>query len=124
VNDQDGGQPGGNIRPAYLYNPAVLALKDPNPGTSLDANAVLPGPTLKYNPGLIDPTNSAWLDSRKPIAAQWETVKDKSTLFTVDVHLVSKGGSSTIEGDPRSPVNGGVAQRIAQANVTATFIAE
>ncbi|EXJ62332.1 hypothetical protein A1O7_02766 [Cladophialophora yegresii CBS 114405] len=129
-NDQDGGQPGGNIRPAYLYNPAVLNLKTNNginpttPGTVLDANAVYPGPNLKYNPGLIDPSNPAWEDSRKPIAAQWETVAgDKATLFTVNVHFTSKGGSSTIEGDPRPPVNGGVDQRIAQATVVGDFVA-
>lgn len=125
INDQDGGVPGGNIRPAYLYNPAVLNLKSPAvAGTVADANAVLPGPSLKYNPGLIDPTNPAWEDSRKPIAAEWVTVKDNATLFTVNVHLISKGGSSTIEGDPRPPVNGGLTQRIAQANVTGSFIAD
>ncbi|EXJ66068.1 uncharacterized protein A1O5_10682 [Cladophialophora psammophila CBS 110553] len=124
INDQDGGQPGGNIRVAYLYNPAVLNLKNPNPGSSLHANEVLPGPSLKYNPGRIDPTNPAWQDSRKPLAAQWETVRDKSTLFTVVVHFTSKGGSSSIEGDPRPPVNLGVDQRTAQANVTGTFVAQ
>ncbi|ETI23805.1 hypothetical protein G647_05611 [Cladophialophora carrionii CBS 160.54] len=128
-NNQEGGQPGGNIRPAYLYNPAVLNLKTNSngtttpPGTVLDANAVLPGPTLKYNPGLIDPANAAWENSRKPIAAQWETVRDKATLFTVNVHFTSKGGSSTIEGDPRPPVNGGVDKRVAQATVVGDFVA-
>lgn len=124
VDDQDGGQPGGNIRVAYLYNPAVINLKNPNAGTSLEANEVLPGPTLKYNPGRIDPTNSAWLDSRKPLAAQWETVKDKSTLFTVNVHFTSKGGGTSIEGDARPPVNAGVDQRKAQAEVAGSFISE
>jgi predicted extracellular nuclease len=126
VNDQDGGQPGGNIRPAYLYNPAVINLASTNAtaGTSTQANAVLPGPNLQYNPGLIDPSNAAWQASRKPIAAQWQTVKDKSTLFTVNVHWTSKGGSSTIEGDPRPPVNGGLNQRIAQADVTGSFVAQ
>jgi predicted extracellular nuclease len=124
VNDQDGGEPGGNIRVAYLYNPAVINLKNPNPGSSIEANQVLPGPSLKYNPGRIDPTNSAWADSRKPLVAQWETVRDKSTLFTVNVHFTAKDGSSSIEGDPRPPVNLGVQQRTAQANVTGSFVAQ
>ncbi|KIW27630.1 uncharacterized protein PV07_07355 [Cladophialophora immunda] len=124
INDEDGGEPGGNIRIAYLYNPAVLNLKNPNPGSSLEANEVLPGPSLKYNPGRIDPTNPAWQDSRKPLAAEWETVKDKSTLFTVVVHFTSKDGSSSIEGDPRPPVNLGVDQRNAQANVTGSFVSQ
>jgi len=121
---QDGGQPGGNIRVAYLYNPAVIYLKNPNPGSSTEANQVLAGPTLKYNPDRIDPENSAWLASRKPLAGQWETVKVKSTMFTVNVHFTSKDGSSSIEGDSRPPVNLGVQQRIAQANVTSIFVAQ
>ncbi|KIV89281.1 hypothetical protein PV10_08859 [Exophiala mesophila] len=124
VDDQDGGQPGGNIRTGYLYNPAVIKLKNINPGSAIDANQVLAGPSLKFNPGRIDPANPAWQASRKPLVAQWETVKDKSTLFTVNVHFSSKGGSSSIEGDARPPVNGGVAARIAQANITASFISE
>lgn len=123
VDDQDGGQPGGNIRVAYLYNPAVIQLRNPNPGSSTDANEVLPGPTLRYNPGRIDPLNPAWASSRKPLAAQWETLDGtNSTFFTVNVHWTSKGGSSSLHGDARPPVNGGVDQRTAQANVTGSFI--
>ncbi|KXT06625.1 hypothetical protein AC578_8474 [Pseudocercospora eumusae] len=124
VDDQDGGQPGGNIRVAYLYKPNVIQLRRPNPGSSTQANEVLPGPTLKYNPGLIDPQNSAWQASRKPIAAQWETFGNgnNSTFFTVNFHWTSKGGSSSLHGDARPPVNGGVDQRTAQANVSGSFI--
>ena len=120
VNNQDGGQPGGNIRVAYLYNPSVLRLRKPNPGSSTDANEVLPGPELKYNPGRIDPLNTAaWTASRKPLAAAWETLDGKNKFFTVNVHFGSKGGSSSIEGDARPPVNGGIEDRMVQANVTA-----
>lgn len=117
IDDQDGGQPGGNIRVAYLYKPELLRLYKGNPGGSLDANAVLDGPTLKYNPGRIDPTNAAWKASRKPLVAQWEVInkKDKKpkkidTFFTVNVHFGSKGGSSTLHGDARPPVNGGIGE--------------
>jgi predicted extracellular nuclease len=123
VNDQDGGQPGGNIRVAYLYNPSVLRLHNPNPGSSTDANEVLPGPELKFNPGRIDPQNfAAWNSSRKPLAAAWETLDGKNKFFTIDVHFASKGGSSSIEGDARPPVNGVIDARIIQAQVTANFI--
>ncbi|ORY18601.1 Endonuclease/exonuclease/phosphatase [Clohesyomyces aquaticus] len=125
VDDQDGGQPGGNIRVAYLYKPTLLRLYKPNPGSSTLANEVLSGPTLKFNPGRIDPTNEAWTASRKPLAAQWEIIGGQgpsSKFFTVNVHFGSKGGSSSIQGDARPPVNGGVADRLAQAQLTATFI--
>ncbi|KAI0908538.1 DNase I-like protein [Ustulina deusta] len=137
INGTNGGAPGGNIRNAYLYRPEILQLQggsDAVIGDSVAANEVLPGPTLKYNPGLIDPTNAAWLSSRKPLVAAWELVgsgvqtgkgKGKAkTLFTVNVHFTSKGGSSSLHGDARPPVNGGVAQRIAQGNVTGTFVAQ
>jgi predicted extracellular nuclease len=119
VDDQDGGQPGGNIRVAYLHNQAVIRLRNPNPGSSTEANVVLPGPELKYNPGRIDPLNTAWTASRKPLAAAWETLDGKNKFFTINVHFGSKGGGSSIHGDPRPPVNGGVDDRIEQANVTA-----
>ncbi|KAF2836651.1 DNase I-like protein [Patellaria atrata CBS 101060] len=125
VDDQDGGQPGGNIRVAYLYDPSVIQLRDPNPGSSIDANEVLPGPELKFNPGRIDPLNTdAWTASRKPLAAAWETLDGRNKFFTVNVHFGSKGGSSSIEGDPRPPVNGGVDDRQKQAEVTANFISK
>lgn len=127
VDDKDGGQPGGNIRVAYLYKPSLIRLYKPNPGGSLDANEVLAGPTLKYNPGRIDPANEAWTASRKPLAAQWEVIsskdkKEKDTFFTVNVHFGSKGGSSSLHGDARPPVNGGVGDRLAQSQLTANFV--
>jgi predicted extracellular nuclease len=113
VDDRDGGQPGGNIRVAYLYKPNLIRLYKPNPGGSLDANEVLAGPTLKYNPGLIEPANAAWTASRKPLTAQWEVIgkagaKNSDVFFTVNVHFGSKGGGSSLHGDARPPVNGGV----------------
>jgi predicted extracellular nuclease len=119
VDDKNGGAPGGNIRTAYLYNPEVLQLRKPNFGSSTEANEVLPGPELKYNPGLIDPQNTAWTASRKPLVAAFETLDGKNSFFTINVHFGSKGGSSSIEGDARPPVNGGVDDRQEQMQLTA-----
>ncbi|KAH6981103.1 Endonuclease/exonuclease/phosphatase [Ilyonectria sp. MPI-CAGE-AT-0026] len=125
VNNKDGGQPGGNIRVAYLYRPDAIKLVDVNPGNATQANEVLAGPTLKYNPGLIDPANSCWSDSRKPLVAMWQPVKGSTTpFFTVNVHFGSKGGSSSLHGDPRPPVNKGVEKRTLQAQTTAEFVAQ
>lgn len=119
IDGADGGQPGGNIRVAYLYDPEVLQLRSPNPGTSSESNEVLSGAELKYNPGLIDPSNSAWDNSRKPLTAAWETLDGKNKFFTINVHFTSKGGGSSIDGDARPPVNGGVEKREEQATIVA-----
>ncbi|RDW62325.1 DNase I-like protein [Coleophoma cylindrospora] len=128
VSNSDGGEPGGNIRVAYLYQPSRIRLHNANPGSSTDANAVSLGsdgiPELKYNPGRIDPLSAAWSASRKPLAAAWETLDGRNVFYTVNVHFGSKGGGSSIHGDLRTPVNGGVANRLMQANVTADFISQ
>jgi predicted extracellular nuclease len=125
VDDRDGGQPGGNIRTAYLYNAGVIGLRNLNPGSATQATDVLPGPRLSLNPGLIDPMNAVWRSTRKPLVAQWETVNDRrgnSSFFTVNVHLTSKGGSTSLHGDARPPVNNGVDMRAAQCTITGEFI--
>ncbi|KAI0472275.1 DNase I-like protein [Xylaria cf. heliscus] len=135
IDGQNGGAPGGNIRNAYLYRPEILQLQggsDAVIGDATTANEVLQGPTLKYNPGLIDPTNTAWEASRKPLVAAWELVGatakkgqgKQKPLFTVNVHFTSKGGSSSLHGDARPPVNGGVEQRVAQGQATGAFVKE
>lgn len=128
VDDKDGGAPGGNIRVAYLYKPSLVRLFNANPGGSLDATAVLDGPSLSFNPGRIDPANPAWSASRKPLVAQWEVIGKKGKVsgnfFTINVHFGSKGGSSSIMGDARPPVNGGVDDRLEQATITASFVKE
>ncbi len=135
VANQDGGQPGGNIRQAYLYNPSVLDLYHPRPGSSLDATEVVgstlpngqPGPPeLTFNPGRIDPSNPAWQASRKPVVAAWHPLKGKKNkpFYTVNVHWSSKGGGTSLHGDVRPPVNGAVEKRVEQARVTGGFIKE
>ncbi|KAF9497695.1 hypothetical protein BDN71DRAFT_558957 [Pleurotus eryngii] len=66
-----------------------------------------------FNPGRIDPTDAAWIDSRKPLAAAWQTTSGHR-FFTVNLHLSSKSGSASTQGDARPPVNLGVDQRTSQ----------
>lgn len=121
VNNEDGGETGGNIRVAYIYRPEVVSLYKPNPGNSTIANEVLSGtsgPELLYNPGLVDPSNVAWDATRKPLAASWIAKGATKPFFTVNVHWSSKGGGSSLQGDARPPINGVVDRRLQQANVT------
>ncbi|KAL2264568.1 hypothetical protein VTJ83DRAFT_7078 [Remersonia thermophila] len=131
VANADGGQPGGNIRVAYLYRPDAVSLHEPNRGGPEDATqAVLaPGPKgklaapkLTFNPGRVKPDSPVWASTRKPLAAAWKARGAKRPFYTVNLHWSSKGGSTSLHGDVRPPVNGGVDARMGQANVTATFI--
>ena len=129
ISNEDGGQPGGNIRVAYLYRPDVVSLYKPNQGGANDATEVVAAqgkgkglggaPALSFNPGRIDPANEAWSNSRKPVAAAWRAKGAKRPFYTVNVHWSSKGGGTSLHGDRRPPVNGAVEGRMAQANVTA-----
>ncbi|KAK3350339.1 Endonuclease/exonuclease/phosphatase-like protein [Lasiosphaeria hispida] len=124
VANQDGGQPGGNIRQAYLYRAEVVELDGGVPGKGGDATLVLPGPKLSFNPGRVEPASEAWAASRKPLAAAWRAKGAKRAFFTLNVHWSSKGGGTTLHGDARPPVNGAVGKRVQQAEVTGAFIAE
>lgn len=46
-------------------------------------------------------------------------VDSKERVFAINVHMSSKGGSSSLHGDARPPVNGVVEKRIAQIGVLA-----
>ncbi|PIL29766.1 hypothetical protein GSI_07971 [Ganoderma sinense ZZ0214-1] len=124
-DNKDGGQPGGNIRVAYLYRPDKVSLL---PGTIGDATAsTVPvidsegNLELSFNPGRIDPEHSAWEEARKPLAAAWQTASGVR-FYTVNVHFSSKRFSSPPQGNARPPVNGGWEKRTSQANVTARFV--
>ncbi|KNZ80932.1 hypothetical protein J132_03632 [Termitomyces sp. J132] len=119
-NNQDGGLPGGNIRQAYLlspFRPAGTVSGTANDSVQLNTTGI-----LNYNPGRIDPMNTDWSKSRKPLVAQWQTIPDNKTLFTINVHMANKGRSSTNWGEARPPINGNVAQRQAQIKLVATFV--
>jgi predicted extracellular nuclease len=120
VDGQDGGEPGGNIRCAYLYRPDAVELYRPNPGGSNDENQVIDGPAVKYNPGRIGQSDANFEATRKPLVAMWKPVKGPNKpFFTINVHFSSKGGSTGLHGDARPPVNKGVEKRTGQMELTA-----
>lgn len=75
------------------------------------------------NPGRIDPLNSAWEETRKPVAAAWQTITGER-FYTINAHLSSKRDSSSSHGNARPPVNGHVERRTHQLNVTAVCSAD
>ena len=105
VDNQDGGQPGGNIRPGYLYNPERVSLVPGSLQRLTDTN-------------LAD--GDAFQDSRKPLIAKF--LFNGQELTIVNNHLTSKTGSTPIFGTIQPFINEGLAQRIAQALLIREFI--
>ncbi|TBU63093.1 DNase I-like protein [Dichomitus squalens] len=124
-DNKDGGQPGGNIRVAYLYRPEQVSLVPGSIGNATLSTVPLVdwegNVELSYNPGRIEPEHSAWEEARKPLAAAWQ-LPSGDRFFTVNVHFSSKRFSSSPQGNARPPVNGGFEKRTSQANVTAHFV--
>ena len=124
----DGGQPGGNIRVAYLYDPSRVSLVEGSEGagdatTATRVSADNEGQlTLTLNPGRVQPNDPAFKDSRKPVAALFDFGGQRVLL--VNNHFASKGGSSPLFGALQPYENGSADQRSAQAAVVNAFVDE
>jgi hypothetical protein len=123
VNDQDGGEPGGNIRQVFLFNPERVSFVDRAGGDSTTAVGVtkVDGKAqLTVSPGRIDPTNAAWTSSRKPLAGEF--VFRGKTVFVIANHLNSKGGDQGLTSQYQPPVRSSEIQRHAQATEVNAFV--
>ncbi|MBZ6471829.1 endonuclease/exonuclease/phosphatase family protein [Streptomyces griseocarneus] len=125
VDGQDGGQPGGNIRTAFLFNPARVSFKDIPGGDSTTAVKVTREggkAALSASPGRIDPANAAWANSRKPLAGQF-SFRGKD-VFVVANHFNSKGGDQAVDGRFQPPARTSETQRTQQAKAVNAFVKE
>jgi uncharacterized repeat protein (TIGR01451 family) len=123
ANNQDGGEPGGNIRVGFLFQPDRVTFVDRGTATATDATAAVVGATgvdLTLSPGRIDPTNAAFTDSRKPLAGEF--LFNGSKVFVVANHFNSKGGDDPLFGRVQPPVFGSEVQRDQQAQVVNDFV--
>jgi uncharacterized protein len=124
VDDQDGGQPGGNIRVGFLFRTdRGLEFVDRPGATSTTPNGVTGRGNethLTFSPGRIDPQNAAWTDSRKPLAAEFR-FRGK-TYFVIVNHFNSKGGDQPLFGRFQPPVRVTEVQRNQQAQVVNDFV--
>ncbi|WP_081748599.1 lamin tail domain-containing protein [Nocardiopsis sp. CNT312] len=122
---QDGGQPGGNIRNVFLFNPEEVDFVDAEGGDATTAVEVVDGrggPDLSVSPGRIAPQDEAWEDSRKPLVGQFRV--DGEDLFVVTNHFASKGGDESLHGVRQPPTRSSEEQRHAQARVVRAFTDE
>ncbi|MFE0525456.1 endonuclease/exonuclease/phosphatase family protein [Streptomyces sp. NPDC058954] len=123
VNDQDGGEPGGNIRQVFLFNPERVSFTDRAGGDSATAVGVTKvhgKAQLTASPGRIEPANDAWKSSRKPLAGEF--VFRGRTVFVIANHLNSKGGDQGLTSQYQPPTRSSETQRHAQATLVNAFV--
>ncbi|MES4892496.1 endonuclease/exonuclease/phosphatase family protein [Streptomyces sp. NPDC096012] len=123
VNDQDGGEPGGNIRQVFLFNPERVSFVDRAGGDSTTAVGVTKvhgKARLTVSPGRIAPADTAWANSRKPLAGEF--VFRGETVFVIANHLNSKGGDQGLTAQYQPPVRRSEVQRHAQATLVNAFV--
>ncbi len=107
-DNTNGGQPGGNIRTAYLYNPTKV---QPVAGSLDTVTDPFDQQTNPANP---------FFDSRLPLVVTFEVGGERFTL--INNHFSSKGGSDPLFGAVQPPANGGLADRIAQSQAVEDYI--
>jgi predicted extracellular nuclease len=127
VNNQDGGEPGGNIRVGFLFrtdNDDLEFVDRPGGDATTPVEVLRAGQKarLSISPGRIDPANPAFTASRKPLAGEFRFRGE--TVFVVANHWVSKGGDNPLFGRFQPPVRSSETQRLAQAQAVAAFVGQ
>jgi predicted extracellular nuclease len=125
TNDTDGGQPGGNIRQAFLFRTdRGLSFVARPGGDATTPVSVLTDefgqPQLSVSPGRIDPASAAWTSSRKPLVGEFQWLG--RPLFVIANHFNSKGGDDPLFGHRQPPVFGSEVQRHQQAGEVRSFV--
>ena len=125
VDGEDGGQPGGNIRVAFIFNPQRVSFVDRPGGDATTATQVVKGrfplqAKLSVSPGRIEPADAAWEDSRKPLVGEFSF--RHQPVFVIANHFNSKGGDQPMEGRNQPPVRSSEVQRQKQATLLNGFV--
>jgi predicted extracellular nuclease len=126
VDDQDGGEPGGNIRVGFLvrHDHGVHFVDLPGGGPTT-ATTVVDDPSgahLSSSPGRIDPANAAFNSTRKSLVG--EVHAHGKTLFLIANHFSSKTGDQPLFGRFQPPARVSEIARHAQAQVVNDFVDE
>ena len=124
VDDQDGGEPGGNIRVGFLYRTdRGLSFVDRPGGTSTTATTEVDhpaGPRLSFSPGRVAPQDPAFVDTRKSLAGEFYLHGKK--VFVVANHFSSKTADDPLFGRWQPPIRASEPARHAQAQVVNDFV--
>lgn len=123
VEGEDGGQPGGNIRVGFLFNPARVSFVG-RPGGGATVNTTVTQDGISASPGRLLDTDlsngDAFQSSRKPVVGEFSFRGE--TLFVVGNHFNSKGGDQPLFGQFQPPTLITEAQRLQQAQIVRDFV--
>ncbi len=124
VDGTNGGEPGGNIRVAFLFRTdRGVTFVDRPGGTATTADSVvkvLGTAQLRQSPGLIDPTNAAFDNSRKPLIGEFR-FKGRQ-VFVIGNHFDSKDGDDALMGRFQPNATPSEVQRHQQATIVRSFV--
>jgi uncharacterized protein len=124
VDDEDGGEPGGNIRVGFLFRTdrGLTFIDRPGGGSTTPTTVVATpaGPELSFSPGRVDPLDADFDDTRKSLAGEFR-VRGKK-VFVIANHFSSKGGDDPLFGRWQPPVRSTEPKRHGQAQAVNDFV--
>lgn len=128
IEGKEGGQPGGNIRLAFLWNPERVELVKRGTAGPLDATEPRgKGKKLELSlsPGRVAPSSSAFTLAegegvRRSLAAEFKFFG--KTVFVVGNHWSSKTDDDKLFGNVQPPKTPTAARRMEQAREIRTFL--
>ncbi|MCX6127899.1 MAG: hypothetical protein NTX25_02400, partial [Proteobacteria bacterium] len=94
IPNQDGGELGGNIRVAMLYNSNRVVFERRGQAASLDETFVTADGSLNQNPGRLYPNDPFFKRTRKPLVAEFSFKSQR--FIVVGNHLNSKLGDGRL----------------------------
>jgi uncharacterized protein len=124
VDDQDGGEPGGNIRVGFLFRTdRGLTFVDRPGGDATTATTVVAhpaGPRLSFSPGRVAPQDPAFADTRKSLAGEFRL--HGKPVFVIANHFSSKTADDPLFGRVQPPVRASEPARHGQARAVNDFV--
>jgi predicted extracellular nuclease len=122
INHNEGGQPGGNIRVAMMYNSNRVSFTPRGTPNSRSETWMTADGSLNINPGRVAPNSSAFKRTRKSLVAEFMFKGEK--VFVIGNHFNSKLGDTSFWSNMQPPVFGSERKRALLATQINKFVQE
>lgn len=94
VQNNEGGEPGGNIRVAMIYNAKRVGFEQYGEADDRKETVILDDGRLSQNPGRVLPNNKKFSGTRKSIISQFSF--NGQRVYVIGNHFNSKGGDTSL----------------------------